>query len=118
MDLGSVSSRCDSSGVTMRIMSRFTKPSACLGSSICSGNGDFQSLLQQAFHIPFSTVVRNPAHGYRIILVFLARCQRDVEGFGGDDGIIVKQLVKSPMRKKSSASPALAFKFAYCSIRA
>ena len=64
------------------------------------GNGDFQALLQQTIQIPFSAVVRNTAHGYRLILVFLTRRQRDVEGFGGDDGVVVKQFVKISHAKK------------------
>ena len=63
-------------------------------------NGDFQSLLQQTIDIPFSAVVGNSAHGDRLILVFLARGQRDVKGFGSQDGVIVKQFVKVSHPKK------------------
>ena len=73
------------------------------------GNGDLQTLFQQTIEVPLRTVVRHPAHGDGLTLLFLAGGQCDVKGVGSHEGIFMKQFVEVPHAKKEKRFPGLGF---------
>ena len=57
-------------------------------------DGDLEAFFQKLAQVYFGRVVRHAAHGYGVFRLGVAAGQGDLQGFGGDHGIVVKQLVE------------------------
>ena len=57
-------------------------------------DGHFETLTDQFADVSFRRVVGNSAHGHRDAFLFVARGQRNLQFFGGDDGIVKEELVE------------------------
>ncbi len=57
-------------------------------------NRHFVALFHQTFDIAIDTVYGHTAHGNGLTLMFIARRQGNIQGFCGNDGIVLKEFVK------------------------
>ena len=60
------------------------------------GNRDRMARAEKPADIAFHRVVRHTAHGYRIGRVAIARGEHEIKQWGGDAGIVEKELVEVP----------------------
>src|SRR5271154_937280 len=63
-------------------------------------DGHLEAFADKLAYIAFRRMVRDAAHGYGNAFFFVARGQRDLQLFGGDDGIVKEKFVKIPQAEK------------------